>query len=228
MGRRGVGGTTFIIGATAGAMVGIALMTSPLACADELPPLPVPPFQSTQLLPPGSEGVPRIIKTVDVPGLYSSRQEDIPYTLSDGNSYTVADNQQSVGGLDGSLVYHQVMQRQITSGPHIPQAAWNYSSLGVPSSPRGMTTGLAEAAANSSSGMNSELYLYQNYDLTTPAGTADFYEMPLLGLANEYYNGPAGLIDDLVVLQSGAVLPVIDIPDASDLAALGFETFSLL
>jgi hypothetical protein len=48
MGRRGVGGT-FIIGAAGGAVVGVALMTSPLAGADELPPLPVPPFQITHL-----------------------------------------------------------------------------------------------------------------------------------------------------------------------------------
>jgi hypothetical protein len=75
-----------------------------------------------------------------------------------------------------------------------------------------------------------EYTIFENESMTTAAGMVDLLtpeNIPFLeGWTNEFYNGPAGIFDDLVSDDGGkTVIPIIDMPaDTSSAAAADFST----
>ncbi|MGB6208153.1 hypothetical protein [Mycobacterium sp.] len=204
-----------IAGAAAGAMLGAALLASPMAYADDVATLPVPPFNPFQvsnvnapLGPPGLTAVTTNEEWSTIPG-GEQLQYDEAWTLSDGSYET--HQLDDVYGIPESYFEHDSTVVTASEGVAPPVGTeWDTSIFWLPSW-----------------GYSQELFI--NYSLTTSAGTVDVLSpqyIPLLAAwSNEFYNGPAGIFDDLVSNNGAAVIPIIDIPaDTSSAAAADFST----
>jgi hypothetical protein len=205
-----------IVGAVAGAVVAAALLASPSAYADDVATLPVPPFDPTGafnvsgiLAPPaggvGSETPPEYST---IPGGFQL-QYDETWPLSGGSYET--HQLDDVYGLPENYFEHDSTVVTASEGVAPPVGTeWDTSIFSLPSW-----------------GYSQELFI--NHSLTTSAGTVDVFTpqyIPLLAAwSNEFYNGPAGIFDDLVSNNGAAVIPIIDIPaTASTAAAADFGT----
>jgi hypothetical protein len=202
-----------IVGATGGAIVGAALLASPMAYADDVATLPLPPYNPntlpSSLFPPGTGGDWTNVEDSGFPSY--AVQYDQAYTVSDG-SYEIQGVQEPSNGL--------------------PEPWFNYGSEQVISS-----DGVAPPVGTEWSGetfqipsWGFEYTIFENESMTTPAGMVDLFtpeNIPFLqGWTNEFYNGPAGIFDDLVSDNGGAtVIPIIDMPaETSSAAAADFST----
>jgi hypothetical protein len=209
--RRWSTGVVLAGGAVVAAATGVA--AAPAAHADELPPLPVPPFNLQNLPegffnPPGSLGVPTNVEKFSIPGLYTSLQQDNPYSVSDG-SYETHLIEQIFGGGVSSVAYTSESEQVIASDGLAPAVGteWDFSGLTAELIP----------------GVFLPTQVFLDSSLTTSAGTADVFSV--LGLENDFYDGPAGIFDYLGFNQNEAsFIPIIDIPaETSPAAATDFS-----
>lgn len=221
MNPRNAKGFAIVLGAAAGVVLGAALVTSPIAYADEPPPVPVPPYPLPQFFfPPGVGDGQTNLEQFSIPGLYFSQQFDQPYTIYEqGNpsvvlgTYEVHETGQTIGPGGIFPTFGDTSDKVI--GEHTGAApadgtVWDTSSLTQPINIPGQAP--------------EELIYYQDSSVTGPAGTADVFNLGLLGTTNEYYSGPAGTFDYLV-FGDGAPIPIIDIPaDTSATAATDAST----
>jgi hypothetical protein len=193
--------TATLLAATAGALLSAALLGSPVASADDLPTLPVPPFDPLEnydyFNPIGTAGA--ITNSVGGDSLYHFDQA---YALSDG-SYEVLDSHTAL--FLPEPFYIDDSQQVISSDGVAPAVGtvWDNSSVQIPS------FGFSYA-------------LFDNSSLTTPDGTVDSFIVPNSDWANIYYQGPAGTIDYLVHdfgTPDVSYTPIFDIPAAGDTAA---------
>jgi hypothetical protein len=208
--RKWDAGVVLVAGAVAAAAIGAA--AAPAAHADDLPPLPVPPFNMQNLPegffnPPGSLGVPTNVEKFSIPGLYTSLQQDNPYSVSDG-SYETHLIEQIFGGGPPSVTYTSESE-QVTASDGLAPAVgteWDNSFLTASLLPGLLPT-----------------QLFLDSSLTTSAGTADVFMV--LGLENDFYDGPAGIFDYLGFNGNEAsFIPIIDIPaETSPAAATDFS-----
>jgi hypothetical protein len=188
--------TATLLGAAAGAL----LLGSPVASADDLATLPVPPYDPSYFFAPGTAGA--ITNAVyDDNGAYQFDNYDQAYTVSDG-SYEIHDAHIK---LFSYLPFYEDDSQQVIASDGVAPAVgttWDNSSLDIPS-------------------FGNYLEIYNNSILTTPDGMVDelFTNSPW---ANIYYQGPAGTIDYLVHDYGApdvSYTPVFDIPAAGDTAA---------
>jgi hypothetical protein len=216
MRRRRIRGFAVVVAAAAGAILGVALLASPVAYADDVATLPVPPFDPTNVTaansplgPPAlSGGVPTNLEDSTI---FDGQQLqwDAAYTLPDGSYET-----HSVGDTYGEPEnFFEQDSDVVTASEGVAPAVgteWDQSIFWLPSG-----------------GYSLELYV--NASMTTSAGTVDVFtpeNLPFLSAwSNEFYNGPAGTFDDLVSYNGATVIPIIDMPaETSSAAAADFST----
>lgn len=200
-----------VLGGAAAVALGVALLASPAAYADDLPILPIPPFDppsgASFYLPPGTGG--DWTNVVDSGFPSYEVQYDQAYTLPDG-SYETQGVQEPYGEFPESSFYSS--SEQVISSDGVAPAVgteWNYQQYLIP------------AFGN--------LYgIYENTSLTTPAGTVDAFEWLQSPWANDFYNGPAGIFDYWVTgvgTANETAIPIIDMPaETSSAAAADFST----
>ncbi|WIM88122.1 hypothetical protein PT015_00930 [Candidatus Mycobacterium wuenschmannii] len=205
----------------AGAVWGVALLGSPAAYADDLATLPLLPINphdisfnlGTPLAPPLAEGATQTPQEeVNIPSGHEITYNDT-YTLAGGSYET-----HSVSDIyfDPEQFYEQDSQVVTASDGIAPPVGteWETSYAFLPS-------------------WGFSFELYENTSLTTPDGTVDvftptFVEIPSsLEYSNEFYNGPAGIFDDLVSPDGTTVIPLIDLP-ADPSAAAAAADFATL
>jgi hypothetical protein len=205
-----------IVVAVAGAVLGAASLASPMAYADDVATLPIPPFDpfdaSNVNAPLGPPVVTSVLTTNEEWSTIPDGQQlqyDEAWTLSDGSYET--HQLDDVYGIPENYFEHDSTVVTASDGVAPPVGTeWDTSIFWLPSW-----------------GYSQELFI--NYSLTASAGTVDVFSpqyIPLLAAwSNEFYNGPAGIFDDLVSNNGVAVIPIIDIPaDTSSAAAADFST----
>ena len=190
--------TATLLGAAAGALLSAALFGSAVAYADDTATLPVPPFDPTYLLPPGTPGA---ITDADYNdnGGYQFDTYDQAYATSAG-SYEVSDVHTKV--FTYLPFYEDDIQKVLTTDGVAPAVGttWDNSSFEIPS-------------------FGNYLEIYNNSVLTTPDGTVDelFTNSPWV---NIFYQGPDGTLDYLVNQSDPSqVFQLFDFPAADDTAA---------
>jgi hypothetical protein len=212
------------VGAVTGAVLGAALLASPAAYADDvatLPELPFDPFDPRNvngpLAPPGLAESTTNEEWSTIPG-GEQLQYDQAWTLSDGSYETHQIGDEYFDPED----YFEHDSTVVTASDGVAPPVgteWDTSVFWIPSW-----------------GYSQEIAI--NYSMTTSAGTVDVFSpqyIPLLAAwSNEFYNGPAGIFDDLVARNGTAVIPIIDIPAitspgaAADFGTLWSELFGTL
>jgi hypothetical protein len=204
-----------IVGAVAGAVLGAALLASPTAYADDIATLPIPPIDpfnvsvNGPLAPPAVTAGPPTNEESSTIFDGQQLQYDEALTLSHGSYET--HQVDDVYGVPETYFEHD--STVVTASEGVAPAVgteWDHSYFWLPSWPY-------------------SLELYVNNSMTTSAGTVDVFtpqNIPLLSeWSNEFYNGPAGIVDDLVYQNGATVIPLIDIPaDTSSAAAADFST----
>lgn len=205
-------GIAIVVGAAASAFLGAVLLASPPAHADDLPTLPIPPFDTPSgdafYSPPGTAGDWTNIVASGFPS-YEVQYEQA-YTLPDGNY--------EIQGIQGPYPqspyesFYSSSEQVISSDGLAPAVGteWNYQQFVIPA-------------------FGNDYGIYENTSLTTPAGTVDAFEwLQYPPSANDYYNGPAGIFDYWVTgVGTGdeTAIPIIDMPaETSSAATADFGT----
>jgi hypothetical protein len=206
MRRRRIRSFAIIIAAAAGAIVGVALFNSPVADADVMPTLPVPPFDppsgASFYLPPGTGGDWTNVEDSGFPS-YEVQYEQA-YTVPDG-SYEIQGVQEPYGDFPEDA-FSSSSEQVISSDGVAPAVGteWNYEQYLIPA-------------------FGNEYGIFENTSLTTSAGTVDAFESLQSPWANDFYSGPAGTFDYLVYdvgTPEQTAIPIIDMPATASTAAV--------
>ena len=178
-----------------------------MAYADDiatLPLLPINPLdisinEGTPLAPPVAETDSRTpLEYSTIPSGHEIQYDDT-YTLSGGNYET--HSVLNVYGQYGPTFFEQDSEVVTASHGIAPPVGteWDQSIVSLPIG-------------------GDSFSLYADTSMTTPDGTVDVLTpdsvlLPAsLEYSNEYYNGPAGIFDDLVSSNGATVIPIIDLP----------------
>jgi hypothetical protein len=199
------------LGGAAATALSAALLAGPVAYADDVATLPIPPFDPASgasfYLPPGTGAAWTNVEDSGFPSY--EVQYDQAYTVADG-SYEIHGVQEPYGGPpEPSFNYSS---EQVISSDGVAPAVgteWNYEQFQIPS-------------------FGFEYGIFENTSLTTPAGTVDAFESLQSPWANDFYSGPAGIFDywvNGVGTPNETAIPIIDMPaETSTAAAADFST----
>lgn len=208
----------------AGVVLGAALLNSPMAYADDVATLPVPPINTTgdsnvtgPFDPPVVTSGPPTNEEWSTISDGEQLQYDQAWTLSHGSYET--HQQDDVYGIPESYSEHDSTVVTASDGVAPPVGTeWDTSIYWLPSW-----------------GYSQEVAI--NYSLTTSAGTVDVFTpqtIPFSAWSNEFYNGPAGTFDYLVHFNGDTAIPIIYIPAemspgaAADFSALWSDLLGTL
>lgn len=197
-----------LLGATAGALLSAALLGGPIAHADVLPTLPVPPFEYDKdyyLFNPS----------------YYGTQGDITNSVGTETSFS-SSYDQAYSTPTGSFEVHEIDTHPFFQAPglYIDHAETVTSSDGVAPA---VGTVFDDSYSQLDLGLGGNIPVFDHLSLTTPDGMVDDILFGNSGWENEYYQGPAGTMDYLVNDYGTADGPtytlLFDIPAAGDSAA---------
>ena len=203
MSRQNIARFAFITGAVAGAVLGGALLTSPVAHAE-----PTVPSSNDIFFPPGGPGTPTDVDEI-TGGLYTSIKENIPYSIYQpggvnviGN-YEVARDYEALGGV--GPIFENNLQQAFNSSGAAPAdgTVWEQTAAGL-------QFGI------------SRVNFFENFYTSGPTGsTQDLFQIDFLTnpvFANYYSSGPDGTLDEWL-FPGGVHIPIIDIPGADSMTA---------
>lgn len=216
----------------AAAILGAALLNTPVAYADGPPRLPfgLQPFPDIGI--PGTPGEPTDSAISGIPYLLWTNQETVPYSIDNIDTGAFGDyvaNQEITSALGiplnlpdnpGLAFFQNDLAQVIDSTGAAPAVGtvFDESTFAIPLfSP--ITLNIAA------------LPVLQNFYESDPTGTTqDLFQIDILsaGLGNYISTGPAGILDELTVVGIGNfALPIFDIP-ATTSAAVATDGGSLL
>lgn len=210
MSSRGMRNFAIVLGAAAGAVLGVVLPNSPVAHADQ-------PFQFpdlTDMSPPGNE-VPTDVQTSVLPPWYWTSQGTVQYTIIDPNTghvgatYDATENNEAF--LFASFENNITQVTDTTAGAPAVGTLWDDSGFSIP-----IVIGT---------------YVLQwpvlgnDYESDPTGTTRDFSSIDLgVQLGNYFSTGPAGTLDELTFQGPGFpfipfAIPILDLPAAASTAA---------
>jgi hypothetical protein len=223
MNSRRVHGFAVVLGA-AGAIMGAALLSSPVAYADGPPPLPFGLQPFPDIFPPGSPGEPTDSEVSGIPYLFWDNQETVPYSIADINPLQFGDyvaNQEISTALGFNIngaffpnyaFFSNDWMQVIDSTGAAPAVGtvFDESTFAVPIISPGPP-------------FLFPLPVLQSFYESDPTGTTqELFQIDILnvGLGNYISTGPAGLLDELTVEGIGNfAIPILDIPASASTGA---------
>jgi len=223
MNSRGIRSFAVVLGGAA-AILGTALLDTPVANADGPPPLPFGLQPFPDIFPPGTPGDPTDSTISGIPYLLWTDQETVPYSIDDIGTLQFGDyvaNQENTAALgipvnlpdNFALAFFQNDWLQVIDSSGAAPAVgtvFDDSAFSIPLfSP--ITLNLAA------------LPVLQNFYESDPTGTTqDLFQIDIfnVGLGDYISTGPAGLLDELTVEGIGNfAIPIVDIPASASTAA---------
>lgn len=224
MNSRSARGAAVVLSGAA-AIVAAGLLNSPLAYADEPPPLPFGLQPFPDIFPPGSPGEPTDSELSGIPYLFWNNQETVPYSIADLNPIQFGDylaNEEVSTALGFNIngaffpnyaFFSNDWMQVIDSTGAAPAVGtvFDESTYAVPIVSPGPL-------------LIYPLPLLQNFYESDPTGTTqDLFQIDVFtaGFGNYISTGPAGILDELTVEGIGNfAIPILDIPFTTPTAAV--------
>lgn len=224
MNSRHMPGFAVVLGGAV-AIVGAALLNSPLAYADEPPSLPFGIERYPYISPPGNPGEPTDSEVSGIPYLLWNNQETVPYTITEAYKGVVGEY---IANQDNSLALPVTLNGSYSPGIGLFLNEWLQVIDSTGAAPAVGTvfddSAFAIPVFNPVEIITPPLPILQNFYESDPTGTTqDLFQVGFFPAVGNYISiGPAGLLDELTFqgVPIDFAIPILNIPFTAPTAAV--------